>query len=152
MMEDVDPNQLHLESKWVWYAHFPCISTNYSSSYIEVGSFSTIADFWRLYNNLPCVDHIHRGEVRMQNVPVIAYSLFRENVRPEWEDDVNLHGSEWGCRGILSSDNIEHMWTNLVLAAIGERLSNCVGLRVINKSNKQRVLHKVEVWMDTCDL
>ena len=41
------------------------------------------------------------------------------------------------------------MWITFILAAIGEKIDHCVGIRVINKSNKSRTIHKIETWIDT---
>lgn len=147
----MDPEQLELESGWVWYAHFPCASVSYGHSYAVLGSFHTVAGFWRQFNNTASIDAIHNEHLRVHNQPVIAYSLFRTGVRPEWEDPINMKGSEWGCRETLDCDQFRMMWEEFLLGAIGEQIVHCVGIRAINKSNKYRRLHKIEVWMDRAD-
>lgn len=142
---------LHFETPWVWYAHFHSASTNYGKSYVEIGRFATIAQFWRLFNSTPSIAAIHKGSVAMNDAQVIAYSLFRQGVRPEWEDPVNQPGSEWGCRESLDEAQFCTFWKEYVLGAIGEQIPHCVGLRAINKSNRSRTLHKIEVWMDTVE-
>ena len=142
---------LTFETPWVFYAHLPCASTNYVASYIVIGRFTTIAEFWRLYNNIPDILHIHDGNVRINGQMIIAYSLFRDGVLPEWEDAVNLKGSEWGCRENLERATFADIWKAYVLGAIGELIPHCVGIRAINKSNRSRRLHKIEVWMDKTD-
>ena len=148
---DPDPDQLRFETEWSWYVHFPCASTNYGNSYACVGSFSTIADFWRLYNNMPPITEIYNGTIRIKQNAVIAYSLFRGGIKPEWEDPVNLIGSEWGCRETIDCEKFSVLWTELVLGAIGEHIPHCVGIRAINKSNRQRNMQKIEVWMNKID-
>lgn len=148
---ELDPDSLYFETPWVWYGHFPCGSTNYGSSYIQLGRFETIGDFWRLYNFFPSIDSIHDGTVRVQGYPVIAYSLFRDGVRPEWEDPQNIVGSEWGCRETLDKTRFHTLWFEYILGAIGEHIPHCLGIRAINKSNRTRWLHKIEVWMDATD-
>lgn len=148
---NLDANTLLFETRWTWYAHFPSASTNYGISYVALGTFSTVAEFWRMYNHLPCIENVHRGRLRVSGTFVIAYSLFRENVRPEWEDPVNLRGSEWGCRENLDVHRFRELWKMCVLGAIGENIPHCVGIRAINKSNRTRNLHKIEVWMNCAD-
>lgn len=140
-----------LETEWSMYAHFPCGSSNYGIAYKKIGSFSTVCDFWRLYNNIPTIEHIHDNQVRHKGVPIVAYSMFRNDVKPEWEDPINIKGSEWGCRESLDKKKFSQMWNEYVLGAIGEKIPHCVGIRAINKSNKQRSLHKIEIWMDKTD-
>ena len=140
-----------LETEWSIYIHFPCGSSNYGVAYKKVGTFSNVCDFWRLYNNIPSIELVHDNHIRHKGVPVVAYSLFRGNTKPEWEDPVNITGSEWGCRESLDKKLFAQLWNEYLLGAIGERIPHCVGIRAINKSNKQRSLHKIEIWMDKTD-
>ena len=149
--DSLDPSQLYFETPWVWYVHFPCGSQNYGSSYTQIGRFATIKEFWELYNHLPSIDSVHDGQLRCNGQPIIAYSIFREGIKPEWEDPVNLTGSEWACRETLDKEKFHILWKDYLLGAIGEHIPHCVGLRAINKSNRNRLLHKVELWMDKID-
>lgn len=148
---EVDPNTVYFETPWVWYGHFPCGSANYGLSYTRLGRFETVAGFWNMYNTLPSIDCVHDGTIRIKGQSVVAYSLFRDGVLPEWEDSRNLTGSEWGCRETLIKSCFHQLWRNYALAAIGENIPHCVGIRAINKSNRSRCLHKIEVWMDKID-
>lgn len=139
-----------LHTSWTLYAHTQSVSTTYKSAYKQVGKFNTIEDFWKLWNNIPSVVDIYEGRITMQNKPLIAYSMFRDDILPEWEKTNNINGSEWGCREMLSKEIINNIWENLVLSCIGENVSNCVGIRYINKCNKTRNIHKIEVWMNSC--
>ena len=147
-MTELDPANLFFETPWVWYVHFQCASINYGTSYMQIGSFSTIKEFWCLYNSVPEAGFIHDGSVTIGGYTIVAYSVFREGIRPEWEDPQNITGSEWGCRETLNRDQFDNLWKNYILGAIGEQIPHCVGIRAINKSNRTRVLHKIEVWMD----
>ena len=143
--------ELHFEEEWVWYGHHPCGSNTYSKAYIELGRFKTIAAFWQYYNSFPSVEAIHDGTAFCNKGQIVAYSLFRTGIRPEWEDPVNIRGSEWGCRETLNRETFKSLWDAYMLAAIGEHIPHCVGIRAINKSNRSRLLHKLEVWMDKTD-
>lgn len=142
---------LDLEQEWVWYGHHPCGSNTYNKAYIELGRFRTIAQFWQHFNNFPAIGNIHDGTVYCNNMPIVAYSLFRSDVKPEWEHPVNSRGSEWGCRESLDRKTFETLWLGYVLGAIGEQIPHCVGIRAINKSNRTRFLHKLEVWLNKID-
>lgn len=147
-MNETDPV---LETEWVLYAHPHSISTNYGSSYFVLGNVATVCQFWNLYNACPSVRHVHQSNLYYEKEPIIAYSFFRKGIRPEWEDPVNLMGSEWGCRENLDENKFHDLWFNYLLGAIGEQIPHLVGIRAINKSNRQRHLHKIEVWMDTVE-
>lgn len=59
-------------------------------------------------------------------MPVKAdYHLFKQGVRPEWEDPQNKHGGKWAYttkerKGVP----IDDLWLNLLLATIGETLED----------------------------
>lgn len=146
-----DPSAIYFQTPWVWYIHFQCASVNYGTSYQRIGDFNTMSEFWKLYNNIPDVGSVHDGTVRLEKQSVVAYSVFRHGVLPQWEDATNIAGSEWGCRESLNRAFFQTLWNDYLFAAIGELIPHCVGIRAINKSNKNRGLHKIEVWMDAKD-
>ena len=153
-MKDIkmdEPEELLLETPWCFYVHFIAAPNTYGSSYLLIGKAHTIREFWMLYNNVPDIKSLHEDIIICECRRVIAYSLFREGIAPEWEDPINAAGSEWGCRESLSIQMFTKMWLYYVLGAIGEQIDNCVGVRAINKSNRHRELHKIEVWMNVTD-
>ena len=143
--------ECEFETPWSWYAHYQCGSTNYVASYVKVGEFRNVAEFWYLFNRMPSVNAVHRGSLRVRDQRVVAYSLFRSHVKPEWEDPINNVGSEWGCRETLDEKLFVGLWRDFVLGVIGEQIPHVVGVRAINKSNRNRQMHKVEIWMDCTD-
>ena len=142
---------LYLETPWCFYVHFNSVSDTYGSSYLLLGKVCTIREFWMFYNNIPNIKNLHEEMILCNRQRVVAYSLFREGITPEWEHPINAIGSEWGCRETLSLKDFTTMWLYYILGAIGEHIDNCVGLRAINKSNRYRTLHKIEIWMNTVD-
>ena len=151
-MVEQSAEELPLEETWTWYAHLMCGSQNYSSSYIKLGSFATVSDFWRYYNNLP-LTHIYHGQLFIQGRSVNAFSVFRSNIIPEWEDPANLYGSEWVCREYMNIEDCSSLWQDFLLAAIGEKIPCCNGIRFINKSKSNRThnLYKVEMWLSSSE-
>lgn len=130
--------------------HTQSVSVTYGNSYVKIGSFETVEEFWRYWNNLPPVQLIYNNSIFHRNRRAVAYSIFRDNILPEWEKTNNINGSEWGCREQMSSQEVGDMWINIALGCIGEQIPNCVGFRYVNKCNRTRQLHKVELWMNTC--
>lgn len=147
----LDPYSLPLSQKWTWYAHYPCGSSNYGSSYVKLGSFETVGDFWSHHNACPKIEAIHGSKVSMKGTPIIAYSIFEGDVLPEWEDPVNLAGSEWGYRANMEVEHFSNLWKTYILGAIGGHIPHCVGVRAINKTTRHRPMYKVEVWMSKTD-
>lgn len=85
-------------------------SKNWEDTLNEVTSFSTVEDFWSLYNHIKSPSDIKAGS---------DYSLFKTGVRPMWEDEGNKRGGRWmlninrGQRQDLDKywlDTVRHFW------------------------------------------
>lgn len=51
------------------------------------------------------------------------YHLFKDGVRPEWEDPQNKHGGKWAYQfKDKKAVPIDELWLHVMLAAIGETL------------------------------
>lgn len=90
-------------------------SSNYENAIQPVGNFSTAEDFWALWGHLK----------RPSELPVNAdYQVFREGVRPVWEDQANAHGGKWVVR--LRKGLATRLWEHLVRgAATATRVVDC---------------------------
>jgi len=79
----------------------------------EVFTFSTIEDFWRLYNNLTIPSQLQQGS---------TYSLFKNGIEPKWEDPANERGGKWTVIVQKTKGYLDKMWLWLMLACIGQVL------------------------------
>jgi len=83
--------------------------------YIEatkpIGSFGTVEGFWHVY------DHIIRPNDFKQSAD---YHLFKEGIKPTWEDPANKAGGKWMVR-LKTKGLTSRYWEELVLAIIGEQ-------------------------------
>lgn len=75
-----------------------------------IGSFHTVESFWSLYSHIsrPC--------------DLGSYSdfhLFKDGIKPMWEDDANKEGGKWIVR--LRKGLAARCWENLILAILGEQ-------------------------------
>ncbi|KAK4703841.1 translation initiation factor 4E, partial [Phenoliferia sp. Uapishka_3] len=80
---------------------------------VQVIAFDSVEEFWGLYNNIVPPSLIH---------PNSNYYLFKEGVKPAWEDSANSKGGKWSVqlpRGKYS-EAIDNYWLYTMLAAIGE--------------------------------
>ncbi|KAG6514699.1 eukaryotic translation initiation factor NCBP-like [Zingiber officinale] len=85
--------------------------TSYEDNIKKIVEFSTVEGFWVCYchiarpSSLPCPTDIH---------------LFREGIRPLWEDSANCNGGKWILRfkKVISG----RFWEDLVLSLIGDQL------------------------------
>lgn len=92
-----------LESEWVMWEHRAPDknSKSYEDNMAKLCEFATVEDFWRLWNNIPKPSQIFydgRSKKKFKDRTVESFSLFKKNVKPEWEDAANRTGAEWFCR------------------------------------------------------
>ncbi|CAG8437938.1 1364_t:CDS:2 [Funneliformis mosseae] len=107
-------SEIHpLHFTWVfWFMHRSPGSKilNYESSMKKIAAFSSIEDFWAVYSHLR----------RPNELPNISdYHLFKQGVRPVWEDDTNINGGKWIVR--LKKGLASRYWESLVMAVIGDQ-------------------------------
>ena len=82
----------------------------------EVYSFSTIEDFWRMYNNTYSVEEI---------MPNTDYMLFKKGIRPEWEDVHNRGGGKWVVTLPIQEDMEEEVgqaWLKVLVTLISGQI------------------------------
>jgi len=130
---------------------------SYSASTNRVASFGAVKGFWKYWNHLPQPSMLLDGKkfVRVngeQKSVVDALMLFREGIKPEWEDAVNAEGGhfQFQLNKNLGGGVIDEYWNNVVLAMIGGVLNPVdmiTGIRLVDKLNNKRLPHiRIEVW------
>lgn len=95
-----------------------------------VTTFDTVEDFWSLFNHIKQPAEIKSGN---------DYSLFKDGIRPMWEDDANKHGGRWVLAiGRNQKEELNKLWLDTVLCLIGEAFDNGdeVCGAVVNVRNK----------------
>ncbi|EDO15311.1 hypothetical protein Kpol_1038p18 [Vanderwaltozyma polyspora DSM 70294] len=104
-----------LNSKWtLWYTK-PAVdkSETWSDLLRPVTSFETVEEFWAIIQNIP-----EPHELPMKS----DYHVFRDNIRPEWEDPANSKGGKWSFHIRSKSSDIDELWLRALLAVIGETI------------------------------
>lgn len=85
------------------------------SSLKSLGSFNTVQDFWRYWNNL------------IDNTKPLPESsnlrMFKQGITPSWEHPANAQGGKWILQ--CQKDQTKRYFTSLVLSLIGDCLSFC---------------------------
>jgi len=80
---------------------------------VPVITFNTVEDFWALYNHIELASKLSAG---------CDYSLFKEGIKPMWEDDKNRRGGRW----LINLDKkqrmtcLDNFWLEVMLCLIGE--------------------------------
>lgn len=105
-----------LQNSWtIWYDN-PGKRSNQASwgdHLKKITTFSTVEDFWRVFNNLKPASTLAQGS---------NYHIFKEHIEPKWEDSANSKGGKWTVSITPKSrnSNLDQMWLWTVLACIGE--------------------------------
>ncbi|BGP10367.1 eukaryotic translation initiation factor 4E [Rhodotorula toruloides] len=88
-------------------------SKSWEEALTKVISFHSVEEFWGLYNNIVPPSMLGANS---------NYYLFKQGIKPAWEDEANAHGGKWSVqlpRGKYT-DQIDTFWLYTMLAAIGE--------------------------------
>eukprot|EP00761_Pharyngomonas_kirbyi_P013444 gb/GECH01013473.1/.p1 GENE.gb/GECH01013473.1/~~gb/GECH01013473.1/.p1 ORF type:complete len:211 (+),score=61.95 gb/GECH01013473.1/:1-633(+) len=140
-----DEEKTHkLEHSWTLW--FDKRSFNKDVSWEEnlkcIGTFSTVEDFWSYFNFIKKPSEIPMGA---------NYHLFKEGVKPMWEDEINKNGGKWiiVLKRNLSLD-VNEFWEKLVLSMIGETIDvkNEICGAVVSR---RKAGDKIALWNKTKD-
>lgn len=130
-----------LQHTWtLWFTKPPSGKQDWSELLKEVISFNSVEEFWGIYNNItPASELAQKSD----------YHLFKQGVRPEWEDPQNKHGGRWHYtfKNTKASDEV---WLNIMLAAIGEMLEEEQDNEVMGVViNIRKAFWRVGLWTRT---
>jgi translation initiation factor 4E len=84
--------------------------TSYDQNLKKIGAFASVEQFWTYYS------HMMRASELSGHCD---YHLFKEGIRPMWEDDANRAGGKWIVR--LKKGLASRCWENVILAMLGEQ-------------------------------
>jgi len=101
-------DEIFLNDIWSVYFHDPNDQDWKHSSYINLGTISTVDEFWNHMN--VSADNIHKG----------MFFIMREHIFPAWDDPCNIHG---GCLSIkVLKEDMTKFWVELCIKLLGEDL------------------------------
>jgi translation initiation factor 4E len=108
-----------------------------------VGDFSTVEDFWSYFNNMRQPSGLEYNA---------NYHIFKEGVKPMWEDPQNAKGGKW----ILQlkggqKEKLNEYWETIVLSIIGEMLEPTENGNEICGAvmSKRKTGDRIAVWNRT---
>jgi len=160
--EEILKKELPLKYTWVVWEQIMQASdgkaAQYSDATHKVAPFSSVQDFWKLWNHMPqpseLLDQKRMVREQFDGLHVIdAIMIFRENIRPEWEDKLNATGGhfQFQLKPSIGGPQIDEYWNNLVLGMIGSTIEPAhmiTGLRLVDKLSGPRQANgiRIEVW------
>lgn len=115
---------------------------------LKVAKFQSVEDFWALYHHVEIASNLQPGS---------DYNLFKNDIKPMWEDPANFNGGRWLFTIQKSTQKeqgktqsyaktLDAMWLEVVLCLIGEafeKYSDQICGAVLNVRPK---LDKIAVW------
>ncbi|KAI0474074.1 translation initiation factor eIF 4e-like domain-containing protein [Xylariaceae sp. FL0804] len=133
-----------LENKWTLWFTKPSSGKgdNWNDLLKEVITFNSVEEFWGIYNNISPV-----SDLAMKS----DYHLFKEGVRPEWEDPQNKHGGKWSYQFRDKRNvDINDLWLHTMMAAIGETLEDEEDGEVMGVVvNVRKAFFRIGIWTRT---
>lgn len=155
---------MNLKDRWVlWEQVVPNEGkqANYTDATREVTKFSTVQDFWAIWNGLPQPSELLESKRIMRDpgpsngspVAIDAIMIFREGIRPEWEDRANATGGHFQIqlKPSTGGGQIDEYWNNIVLGMIGGTIDPSemiTGVRLVDKLSGQKAQNsiRIELW------
>lgn len=107
-----------LNSGWtLWYTKPQADkSESWSDLLKPIITFHSVEEFWGIYNSIP----------QPSELPLKAdYHLFREGIKPEWEDVANSNGGKFNYAfQDRKNTSLNDIWLRACLALIGETIQD----------------------------
>lgn len=127
-----------LQNSWtLWYYDHEKGKT-WEACQHQITTFDTVEDFWSLYNHIKQPLEIKNGN---------DYSLFKNNIRPMWEDEQNKNGGRWiiNLQKFFRHNELDKLWLEVILCLIGEAFdySEDICGAVVNVRPSR---HKIAIW------
>ncbi|KAK4879503.1 hypothetical protein RN001_007649 [Aquatica leii] len=106
-----------LQNCWTLWYYENDRTQDWAENLKEIASFQTVEDFWSLYNHIKLASELKQG---------CDYSLFKQGVKPMWEDDANKRGGRWliSLDKKQRSNDLDRFWLDIILCLIGEAFEN----------------------------
>ncbi|XP_065209787.1 eukaryotic translation initiation factor 4E-like [Planococcus citri] len=132
-----------LEHEWTLWYYDNNKNKDWLENLHEVYTFSTVEDFWCLFNHIKPVTSLSAGN---------DYSLFKKGIRPMWEDDHNKKGGRWllNMDGRMNRNDLHDLWLNLLLFMIGESFDEFSD-EICGAFVNVRKLDKISLWTANAD-
>lgn len=129
-----------LQNAWTLWFYKNDKTKTWEANQREIITFSTVEDFWALYNHIELASRLSAG---------CDYSLFKEGIKPMWEDEKNRKGGRWliNLEKKHRSSSLDNFWLEVVLCLIGETFESdsvLVNGAVVNVRTKG---DKLAMWL-----
>ncbi|KAG8985788.1 hypothetical protein FRB94_004580 [Tulasnella sp. JGI-2019a] len=109
----------------------------YEAGLTTIGDFNTVEDFCRYFNWLKPPSQLERNS---------NYHLFKDGIKPMWEDPANAEGGKWVVTMKSQPELLDRSWAWLAMALVGEELDERDEIcgAVVSLRTK---LDRIQVWL-----
>ncbi|RWR91322.1 eukaryotic translation initiation factor 4E-1-like protein [Cinnamomum micranthum f. kanehirae] len=112
------PPKVHpLEHSWTFWFDDTSVYKDkqipWGSAILPIHTFSTVEDFWGLYNNIK-----HPSKLAMG----VDFHCFKYKIEPKWEDPICANGGRWTISCLKGK--ADTLWLHTLLALIGEQFDH----------------------------
>ncbi|GAA0176122.1 translation initiation factor [Lithospermum erythrorhizon] len=126
-----------LEHSWTFWFDNPQTKSKqvpWGSSIRPIYTFSTVEDFWSVYNNIHHPSKLAAGA---------DFHCFKNKIEPKWEDPICANGGKWTVT--FSKGKSDTSWLYTLLAMIGEQFDHGDEIcgAVVNVRSRQE---KIALW------
>uniref|UniRef100_A0A2P2HVZ9 eIF-4F 25 kDa subunit n=1 Tax=Hirondellea gigas TaxID=1518452 RepID=A0A2P2HVZ9_9CRUS len=108
-----------LNSRWCLWYFINDKNLAWEDSQIKVASYGTVEDFWALFNHIESASKLRVG---------CDYSLFKQGIKPMWEDSANINGGRWSISVPKNQrfTELDDLWMEMIMMMVGENEEECV--------------------------
>lgn len=133
-----------LQSKWTLWYYTPDKNKHWEECQHKIATFDSVEDFWGLFNNLQPASELKNG---------CDYSVFKNGIRPMWEDPQNIKGGRWIInvgRQRQTPIDLDDGWLEVLMFLIGESFNYTDDVCGVVLNNRGYG-HKIGIWTSVKD-
>lgn len=138
--------EIPLEKKWDYFLDNGgwAVDDDYLSVMKRLGSVDTIQEFWNYHNGM------ERSMKKICSQPsLFSLRLFRNDVKPIWEDDNNRWGGKWviPC-STMDPTSLWSLWQEISMLAVGGTFARKGAICGCILSYRQNGRKEIHIWVD----
>jgi len=135
-----------LAYKWSWYWDSAKAQKKQAKGYFDkmvpLGTYETIQDFWRFFNNIDYTLKKMKKPPRKFNL-----RMFKHDIKPMWEDARNENGGKWVIQCPQMFRVTCDVWKEILVGAIGQNLlqKSLCGCVLTGRWDR----NEIHIWVDS---
>ena len=142
--------------KWTLYLQYKDLGQNYNENLQKLIEIDNIKTFWQTFNNLPKIyeifsDGVNVKKMKMNMSTPCSYAFFKNNIKPFWEDPLNVNGCEFSVKNNFNLVLFQELWMDSILKIVScssDLVEHINGIRIVDCTKNNSVLYRMEFWID----